>query len=274
MTCACHADSLEGLERAVTDIVVVTYNIGGNRKAFSAEAIAAVLRAANADVVCLQEVCGESEARTQAHDIADVLRMNCVYVAAMARGEGGTVGNAVLSRFPLTRITRVALPQGSRFRDSGKRMPGQDEPRCAACALVCPFAHRPEWDFWCLSVHLGIYNTADALEHGHAPGARIAAFINDEQRKASPALLCGDLNALPASTVVERIQNNWNVWPDGADTMKGSGRIDYICDRGRGKWTMVKQEVIHSEASDHYALKAVWSPIVGSSGTVKINEMC
>ena len=106
-----------------------------------------------------EEVCGSGVEDTQAHDLANDLRMNCMFGQAR-QTKHGVFGNAILSRFPLTREQELELPRGSLTRDDGSRMPGQNERRLALAAIVSPFRDAEAFDFMCICTHVGIYNTA------------------------------------------------------------------------------------------------------------------
>lgn len=57
--------------------------------------------------------------------------------------------------------------------------------------------------------------------------------------------------------MLKGFERNWNVNPSDVPTT-GIGKIDYICDRGRGFYKMQRQEVIQADTSDHYILVGYW----------------
>jgi endonuclease/exonuclease/phosphatase family metal-dependent hydrolase len=244
-------------------IRTVSYNIAGNHSSFDIDKIISVLENINADVICLQEVGGTSISNTHAHVIANQLRMFCVF--EQAHQSRYPFGNAILSRFPMTHCTRIELPRGSLHRDDGSRMPGQNETRVAVSVQVCPFQEHPQFDFVCICTHLGIYNSADRVTGGSAiePFDRIRAHIKPNDHL--PALLIGDFNirydSQHTESGLQAVDRNWNIY--GSEPTAGNKKIDYICDRGRGKWTMGEQYVVSDEvtgrASDHRPLCATWS---------------
>lgn len=258
-------------------ITIATYNIAGNHKTFDYNLILSALRSLNADVICLQEVSGSDIHNTQAHSLANDLCMNCEFGQADNKR---IFGNAIISRFPLTHKHNIELPRGSLKRDNGNRMPGQKETRGALAVVVSPFEDAPEYNFLCICTHVGLYNSADKVNVAKVPGSIIERFVNDDYRKNMPALLAGDFNCKwsePFTGIVERLNNNWNFYKtSGTKTSKSDSsknKIDYICDRQRGKWTMESNYVVRNEntdlrdghrPSDHLPLVAVWKPAVNN----------
>lgn len=97
---------------------VVTYNIlnGGIDPVELARTITADPELAKADVILLQEAVGypeEGELRTAR--MADALGMAWTYVPARVDGTG-TLGNAILSRYPLMIVEKMDLPIATRKR--------------------------------------------------------------------------------------------------------------------------------------------------------------
>lgn len=256
----------------VAPITVATYNIAGNHETFLHDRVLNALQSLNADVICLQEVKGDDLQHTQAHDLADALRMNCVFSQAH---QTKIFGNAILSRFPLTQRHEIKIPRGSLKRDDGSRTPGQKEHRSALAVVVSPFRDVSAYDFLCVCTHVGIYNSAEQSTKAHVAGELIGQFVNTEVRRSMPALLAGDLNckwAEPFTGVVARLDRNWNIYKSsGTKTSKSDNpkhKIDYICDRQRGRWRMKGESMravrngITESASDHLPLVAVWEPIL------------
>lgn len=251
-------------EKLPSNVRIITYNIAGNQARFNYSKILAVLRSVDADVICLQEVSGTDLDHTQAHALARDLRLSCLFGQAHQRRY--PFGNAILSRFPLSSATRIDLPRGSLKRDNGNPMPGQKERRLALAATVSPFKERPKFDFIVISVHMGIYNSEDLRgPPALRPGELISRFVNDKQRKHMPALLCGDFNTQRGSTVLGRLDLNWNFYE--SDSTMRRMKIDFICDRQRGLWKMAERHSVLSDeqtdtASDHRPLIATWAPIL------------
>ncbi len=213
---------------------------------------------------------------TQAHRLADDLRMNCMFGLALQFNPDSVYGNAILSRFPLTRRRQLPLPRGSLQRDDGSRMPGQTEPRLALAATVCPpFGGSAAFDFLCVCTHIGKYNSAELDTMARVPGDVIGDFVCNEDYRDMPAILAGDFNSAwgdgpPFTGVVQRLERDWGMYPSagtrpGKDESHGF-KIDFVCDRAHGRWRMEAMETVRNEiteaASDHFPVLAVWQPVL------------
>jgi endonuclease/exonuclease/phosphatase family metal-dependent hydrolase len=146
-----------------------------------AEAILATLRAADADVIALQEVWEEGE-RNQAAELADALGYHHAY-AFKYEFEGVCFGNAVLSRWPITAQEHLFLPAP----------PDQDEGRLILRADID--GARGPLSVFSTHLHYRLY-------HGHIRQEQVRAlcpFIRDTAVADFPAILCGDFNAVSDS---------------------------------------------------------------------------
>lgn len=246
----------------VHQVNIVSYNIAGNHEEIwgtnqdqHINKLSQFFSSIKADVICLQEVSGSKLLETQAHKIAQELRMNCAFAPAI---EKKVYGVAILSHFPISSIQHLPLPRGSLFKDNGDRMPGQNETRVALCTRISPIKDDPTFDFICICTHFGIYNSEDINnEKALEPVKIIHDYINQNKIKETPALLVGDLNTTPNSEMWQRLDKNWNMHASDATTNKR--KIDYICDRGRGKYQMQPQQVRRDiDLSDHFPLIAIW----------------
>lgn len=223
---------------------IVTYNIAGNHDTFSVEGIAAVLHDTQADIICLQEVNqvkDQPQFTTQAHLIADALRMTCVFGKAMERKIKGEYGNAILSRYPIHSIRSIELPRGSKFKDNGDRMPGQNEPRVAVVGIVSPVPNGTE-DFVVICTHFGIYNSEERSTRALDVIKRVKAFFKTHGKDTHsklPMLFAGDLNASPNFPVIlelEKLFSPLNPNPKGRTTR--TREIDYIFGKSSSKVKM------------------------------------
>ena len=234
--------------RKLMSIRVVTYNIGGGNSSFSIDRITAALKTINADLVCLQEVSGESVYKTQAHTLASRLRMNCVFGSTQ---RSAVFGNAILSRWPLHSMHPIQLPRGSSSRDKH---------RAALAVMVSPFQHRPRYDFWCVCTQLGAFNSKDQASGACTkPLQCIRDFVQHPTRKDMPALLLADLNAIPGGATLGFLEKNWNVYSQYDTcftTLKqnvlttSKEKLDHILDRSRDRWVAGKQWVEPNALSD------------------------
>lgn len=177
---------------AAPPLRIVSYNIKhcrGMDGAVDLERIAGALRALEPDVVLLQEVdeeCGRSGGVDQAVALGALLGMESRFASFMDY-DGGRYGLAQLSRLPILRDERIALPDGT------------DEPRAALAITV-------SWGAESLRI-------VNAHLDWKADGSRrlAQARVLREQLAASHSvpsalsgsvdwtLLGGDLNDLPGS---------------------------------------------------------------------------
>lgn len=246
-------------------IRVLTYNIAGAGGArpdgmdgFDIDRITSTISSINADIVCLQEVGPKKVATpTQAQAIAEKLGM-CSYFAK----SNPYLGNAILSKWPMTSYDVIDAFHGSTHRDNGKEW--YPETRNAVAAKISPVDGEEEkYDFYVVNGHIGNYNTKDT-ERGKMfwPMDRISAYITSGDRKDRPAILCGDMNDKPDGYKMARASRDWNMYPEweSVPTSKKGSRIDYVLDRNQdGAYEMRYQEVVtEDEASDHKPLFADW----------------
>ena len=149
---------------------------------------------------------------------AKQLDMHAVFDRALTFPNGGEYGVAILSRFPLEKVARLALP-----------LPPEAEPRIALVVKV--LAPEP---FHCICTHFpfqGEYADDDAGRT--AAAAEIDAYA--AAHRLAPCLLMGDLNSPPHAPALELLRRRWRVLNDlgsgvpTAETGKyGWMQIDYI----------------------------------------------
>lgn len=151
--------------------------------------IAATLRSSNADVICLQEAWAK-DGRNQASELADDLGYDVV--ASCDGSPGNALGNAVLSRWPITHheITALPLADGT---------PGHR-------TLVRARVATPDGTVDIYSTHLAFRFDESALRIAQLQTASAAIA---ETRRSDPAdlppVLCGDLNATPDSDEIRML---------------------------------------------------------------------
>jgi endonuclease/exonuclease/phosphatase family metal-dependent hydrolase len=151
-------------------------------------AILETLRRVDADVVCLQEVWETRSGESQAKAIADALGYRHVYAAGLGLDLAEeSMGNAVLSRWPITGARAIALPAP----------PGLDELR----GVLRGDIDGPRGPFEVFCTHLNW-----RLDQSHVRQQQIAAvcqFIAEtREQRDYPAILCGDFNAEPDSAEI------------------------------------------------------------------------
>lgn len=204
------------------------------------ERIAKVITAANPDVVALQEMDSKT-VRTKGVDqpaeLARLTGMRAFFGAAIPL-EGGHYGNAVLSRVPAVFTRNVPLP--------GK------EPRAL------------------MEVTLDVGGTKVAFFATHLDASRdeterIAAAnrILKIAKPKAPAILAGDLNAVPDSEPLRILSKQWHragapeIYPT-IPVASPRRQIDYVLLRPAKRFRVVEVRVLdEAVASDHRAILTV-----------------
>jgi endonuclease/exonuclease/phosphatase family metal-dependent hydrolase len=212
------------------------------------ERIAAVIRAADPDLVALQEVDRNAQRTGNVDQPAAYSRLTALHgwFGAAMPFQGGEYGQVLLSRWPLLEPRVVRLP-GS---------PGR-EPRIAVTALVdVTQAARVRW----VGLHL------DASREDGDRWDQAGALLREFGADGLPTLLAGDFNATPESRVMQRLLDPSTGWEDTAATWAAPtipaaaprSRIDFVLASPGGAWETVESQVIpESAASDHRPLLAV-----------------
>ena len=201
---------------------VMTYNIYGARatspaNAADLDAIAEVIRRQNPDFVTLNEVDVFTN-RTgkdvhQARDLAEKLGMEWHFSKAIDR-DGGEYGDAVLSKYPILEKRSYRLPCAA-------EQPGEDRSLCVIRVQI------DGKDLYVASTHLD-HLSGDASRLVQATEIR---RIRDTELEGD-LILCGDLNAIPSSTVIATMTSFLtNTGPIDQYTFPSddpSRKIDYI----------------------------------------------
>lgn len=144
-----------------------------------------VLRALEPDLVGLQEVI-DVQGRTQAHEIADGLGYVTTYGKANNYGGGITLGNAVLSRWPITTTRVYPLPTC-----------GTDESRSLLMTeIASPHGKIP---FFVTHLNWKLHESAVREKQVIEVAERIRA---EAPIDGLPPILVGDLNAQPESAEI------------------------------------------------------------------------
>ena len=154
------------------------------------EAIAATLAEAGPDVCGLQEVWG-GPAENQAAELAGRLGMHwCWAVAATGHGRDGeerSLGNAILSRWPITAQAQVSLPVGELAGEGRVAV----HARIEAPGGVLPM----------FTTHLTYGLGRSGMRTAQA--RTLAAFVAEHAAESAyPPVVTGDLNAEPGSDEV------------------------------------------------------------------------
>jgi endonuclease/exonuclease/phosphatase family metal-dependent hydrolase len=173
-----------------TRVRIATWNLWGRYGPWEARLPVIIdnLCAINADILALQEV-WEDDARSQAHEIATALGYAEPVYAHNLERDGARSGNAVLSRWPITRREVRVLPR----RGAGDAVDEEGEER------LCLFAEvdGPRGPIQIFCAHLSWSDDHSAIRQEQT--REIARFIRETRPRSFPAVLCGDLNAEQSS---------------------------------------------------------------------------
>jgi len=143
--------------------------------------IAAELADLAADIVCLQEAFVDAGGRDQPAELADHLGLGHHRYTAGAEQAGVAFGNAVLSRWPITRQQVVELPAD----------PDGDEHRRALIVGIAA----PSAELVVVTTHLNFRWVHSATRQAQV--RTICEALTDWQPFPRPPILTGDLNAGP-----------------------------------------------------------------------------
>lgn len=230
-------------------IRVVSYNIHhgeGTDRRLDLKRIAQVLSDAEPDIIALQEV-DQNTTRTdnvdQAAELAKLLKMNHVFGGNIDL-QGGHYGNAILTRFASISASNHPLPLLAKGEQRGVleadiTVPGLKQP---LKFLDTHFDHRQD------------------EKERIASSKMIAQLIQDWGN--CPALLAGDLNAVPDSKPLALLEKDWKrsneeILPT-IPSDKPTRQIDYILLRPKQGWKVVECRVLDEPvASDHRGILAV-----------------
>ena len=165
-------------DRATTK--VVTYNIAqGHNVEQAIEEFHTLEPLQGADIILLQEM-----DETGTEHMARELGHNYVYYpASLPFMRGRNLGNAILTRWPLTQLHKLILPY---------RHPAIRQTRIAVRGTVAV----GNLDIIVYSVHTEIYSTL--IKHRTA---QVAALVDDIGRGNAPVILGGDLNTITRRSI-------------------------------------------------------------------------
>jgi len=241
-----HPDRSGELE-ASSGLRVLTYNIhhgAGTDGVIDLERIAAVIRAADADLVALQEVDRGVE-RTgrvdQPTELAALTGMRVIFEKNITY-QGGDYGNAVLTRLPVLKHTNHYLPQ---------TRPGEQRGMLEVHVIK---AGRPMVFF---ATHFDYH--ADDTER-LASADMLRGLVEGLANKQ--VVVAGDLNTTPGSAVMGKLES---FLQDSHRPEDGSGytypagepdrRIDYVLSHPESGYKVVSCRVMdEAVASDHRPL--------------------
>jgi len=235
--------------RAPTKVAVLTYNIYHGEDADGSsnlDAVAGIINSLEPDLVALQEVDNKTT-RVKGIDLTAELSqrtgMRGIFGKAMDYA-GGQYGEAVLCRHPVVEIKNNPLPH----------VP-EAEPRIALEVHVeLPTGERIVF----VGTHL------DHLRDQKNRMMQASQVMDLYQDCALPAILAGDLNAVPGSDPINLLCQEWSYvsQADPKPTFPSIGpmrKIDYIMYKPERRWRILETRVIDEKvASDHCPVFAVF----------------
>lgn len=231
-------------------LTILSYNIHhanppGKPGLIDIDAIVRVIRDSNADLIGLQEVDNgtvRSGNVNQAKEIADKLGFHYRYFKAIDHDKG-EYGLAILSRIPIDTATLIHLPQ---VETAEKRILACIQVKVGKTSLVFATTH------------------LDASRGQANRQVQIESIVDHFKAVDKSVILCGDLNAVPESEVIQIldkdfqrscIQNCGHTVPQ----LNPRRTIDYIASKNT-TWKVLSHEVIaETYASDHRPVKVVLS---------------
>lgn len=210
------------------------------------DAFAAKIRSFDADVIGLNEVRGaglREDYHAQAQILAEKTGYRYYFAKATDVGEGNPYGNAVLTRLPVKAFETIPIPD-----PVSRRYDGYYETRC----LLKMTLENPAVTFFI--THFGL--NPDEQENAVKT---LLAHLGD-----GPAVLMGDLNATPDSSIIASLRDHMT---DAATAAKEGDpllsfrsdrpdrKIDYIFTKGDIKATTCR--IVPGVLSDHLPLEAM-----------------
>ncbi|BDD07721.1 endonuclease [Fulvitalea axinellae] len=238
-------DVVRAQDKAQKRIVkVLSFNIfhGATTKGdFNLDVIAKVIKDAEPDLVALQEVDYRTN-RAKKYDLAAELGMRTKLIPLFGKAmdfSGGEYGEGILSKYTFLRTRNVALPY----------TPGK-EPRTALEVVTTIGSDTIAF----IGTH---------LDHLEDEKDRLAQARKINEIFASgkyPAILAGDLNAIPGSATIKTLEKVWTASYDKENieytcpSDNPTQKIDYVMYYPKNRWRVLKTKVIqNSVASDHCA---------------------
>jgi endonuclease/exonuclease/phosphatase family metal-dependent hydrolase len=225
---------------------VMTYNIhiakGLDGKADLAR-IAAVIKAADPDVVALQEVdVRTNRSGTDLHQLEALAKLTGLHGQfGKARDfDGGEYGQAILSRQPIEKLEVFKLP-------------GKDSQEERVALLTTIKQPRPLPDLLFVGTHLHHIGEDQRLPQAAALAKRLEPAA---EHSGSAVIVAGDMNAKPGGEVMTLLLSKFDDTGDPAKLTfpadKPDRNIDYVLLRKGHKWEVVSSTVIDEPvASDH-----------------------
>lgn len=221
---------------AQSTLTVLTYNInhGKTTKGYSnLLRVSQLIRQYKPDLVALQEVDSvtkKSFQRDQLDQLAKLTGMQPLYGKA-SRRDRGSVGVAILSRYPFIAYDNLMLPN-----------PDSTEQR----TLLCGYVERTDGQtFRFCTTHLDGGSVVNR-------GFQLAMCNLTMQKSIQPVIWTGVLNTDPEDLMIQKLNDTWT--DAGRDsqtpTLVGSGaRVDYVLTQRESNLELVRYRVLNEPAT-------------------------
>jgi endonuclease/exonuclease/phosphatase family metal-dependent hydrolase len=209
------------------------------------EAIAAVLKNEQPDIVLLQEVDKNTGrngyTKDQAAELGKMTEMNVAFFSATNVGQG-FYGVAILSKYPMSNIRKQLLPKGN---------PGEEQRVVGFAQIDLPGKD----SLVAMVTHLQ-HNSAESRLLQVKELASVASGIK------LPLVIGGDLNEQPTAAPFFSVFDNTftrtcatGVCPNTFPAVNATAIIDYLAYRPAGKFSVASHKVVmETFASDHLPL--------------------
>lgn len=251
MLTSCASLKVQSPKAAYNEIKVMSYNVHhcnppDKKDVIDVDAIAAVIKAQNADVVAVQEVdvnTGRSGNINQAEMLAKKAGYPSFYFAKAMDFDGGQYGLLILSKYPLSETQTKMLPKADNKKD---------EPRVLALAtLTLPNGKQLRFG----STHLEAYNKDSRLQ-------QIKAINQVAANTTIPFIVAGDFNDVAGKEVINILDQNFvrtcQNCPNTFDEEGESGAIDFIAFKKEFPFQIKSHQVLNTvKTSDHFPIVAI-----------------
>ncbi len=262
------ASSIQSITAADTTKIslrILCYNIHygqGNDGVYDIPRLAAVIKAANPDLVALQEIDVHVKRSSRLHELRLLAEQTGLtgHFGPTQHYEGGLFGNGILSKFPVLDVHIQPLP----YTEATPEL--VTYPR-AAVAAVIETVRGNKIRFITTHFQHGAFAEdriaeARAINTHFASDASATDTMGQEAGKL-PTILAGDLNAVPGTDPITELKKKWTFaledYPaPSAPSSAPTSRIDYILHRSSDPIRILEHRVIDEKiASDHCPVFAV-----------------
>jgi endonuclease/exonuclease/phosphatase family metal-dependent hydrolase len=242
----------------VPKLKVMTWNVLYKEKA---DNILSLIKRVDPDIVCCQEITADSyinPRRDVPHEISELLGGEYRYleVLTLLDGKPGSMGNAVISKFPITK-SRSTLVQkgGSEIRYSAQTR-GYVEISFAVDGHEITVG----------TTHLSYLDRFVETAERTKEADKLIDFISDNNQKF---IVTGDFNSLPDSSTIKKMEKifksagpdhsnkTWTTKPFNYENFRVDGleyRLDYIFVTADIK--VLSSDIIKTDFSDHLPILA------------------